>query len=185
VAVIDQHLTWAKVEERLITETDPVLRRNLELLLTHMKAEAAGDTSMLISTVAETAVYETYSQDPATWPRGRAAVQQFYETFVASGAQRLCLDIDHLVVDRDCIVTDGTMRMAWPGATLKTMGIPVDDPGSDYLYEARMTTTWPIADDGLFNGENTYVGGDGFAGIADRKLNPGDILLYEPVDSAI
>jgi hypothetical protein len=31
--VIDQAVTWKKVEERLAVETDPVLRRNLETLL--------------------------------------------------------------------------------------------------------------------------------------------------------
>ena len=41
--IIDQHVTWRKVEERLAVETDPVLRRNLELLLTHMKGEASLD----------------------------------------------------------------------------------------------------------------------------------------------
>lgn len=184
MAVIDQHRTWAKVEERLTTETDPILRRNLELLLTHMKAEAAADVPTLMSTVAETAVYETYAQDPETWPRGKAAVQKFYEDFAASGAQKLVYDLDYLVVDRRCIVTDGTMRMAWPGRTLEAMGIEVDDPDSDYFYQARMSVTWPITEDGLFDGENTYIGGDGFAGIAERKLGPEDIVLYQPFEQA-
>jgi hypothetical protein len=183
MAVIDQRRTWAKVEERLKTETDPTLRHNLELLLTHMKAEAAADVAGLMSTVAETAVYETYAQDPSSWPRGKAAVQQFYEDFAASGGQKLELELDYLVVDHDCIVTDGTMLMAWPGTTLKEMGIEVDDPDADYLYKARMSTTWPITEDGLFNGENTYVGGDGFAAIGERKLSHEDIVLYEPVET--
>jgi hypothetical protein len=76
------------------------------------------------------------------------------------------------------------MRMAWPGKTLRAMGIEVDDDESDYLFETRMTTTWPITDEGLFNGENTYVGLDGFAGIAERKLNPEDIVLYKPLTPA-
>ncbi len=29
--VIDQAVTWRKVEERLAVETDPILRRNLEM----------------------------------------------------------------------------------------------------------------------------------------------------------
>lgn len=184
MAVIDQHRTWTKVEERLATETDPVLRHNLKLLLTHMKAEAVLDLPILMSTVSETAVYKTFSQDPTTWPRGKAAVQEFYETFAASGAQKLCMDLDRLVVDRDCILTEGTMRMAWPGTTLQAMGIDVDDPDADYLYETRMAVLWPIAEDGLFNGEDTYVGADGFAGIADRKLNPDDVVLYKPAGAA-
>lgn len=184
MAAIDQRNTWVKVEERLAAESDPVLRRNLELLLIHMKAEAVLDLPALMSTVSETAVYKTFAQDPETWPRGKAAVQEFYENFAASGAQKLCLDIDRLVVDRDCILTEGTMRMAWPGTTLQAMGIDVDDPDAEYLYEARMATLWPIAEDGLFNGEDTYVGGDGFAGIADRKLNPDDVVLYKPAGVA-
>ena len=43
-----------------------------------------------------------------------------------------------------------------------------------------MAVVWPIGDDGLFTGEDSYLGADGFAGIADRKLDPADIVLYEP-----
>lgn len=184
MAVIDQHKSWVKVEERLAAETDPLLCRNLELLLTHLKAEAAGDLPNLMATVAETAVYQTFAQDPSTWPRGKAAVQEFYTSFVASGAQKLCFDMDRLVVDRHCILTEGPMRMAWPGRTLQSMDIEVDDPDADYLYEARMAIVWPITEGGLFNGEDTYVAGDGFAGIAERKLNPEDIVLYRPLTAA-
>ena len=51
MAVIDPRVTFRKVEERLETETDPVLRRNLETLLTHMKAEMAGDVDGLLAVV--------------------------------------------------------------------------------------------------------------------------------------
>ena len=74
------------------------------------------------------------------------------------------------------ILTEGVMRMAYPGATLAARGIPVDDTDASYLYEARMATLWPINEDGLFTGEDTYTGGNGFAGIEGRKLAPGDIV---------
>ena len=32
-----------------------------------------------------------------------------------------------VIADRDCVVTEGVMRMAYPGATLKAQGIEVDD----------------------------------------------------------
>jgi hypothetical protein len=51
MALIDQNLTWKKVEQRLAIETDPVLRRNLEMLLQHMKAEAVLDMEALMATV--------------------------------------------------------------------------------------------------------------------------------------
>lgn len=50
MALIDQRVTWRAVEERLATETDPVLRRNLELLLQHMHAEATLDMDRLMAT---------------------------------------------------------------------------------------------------------------------------------------
>ena len=39
-----------------------------------------------------------------------------------------------------------------------------------------MATLWPFDEHGLITGEDTYTGGDGFAGIADRKLSAGDIV---------
>jgi hypothetical protein len=68
------------------------------------------------------------------------------------------------------------MRMAYPGRTLLARGIEVDDPDAFYLYEARMCTLWPVDEHGLARGEDTYTGGDGFAGIAARKLAPGDVV---------
>jgi len=179
MALIDPRVTYRKVEERLETEQDPVLRRNLETLLTHMKAEMAGDVDGLLATLTEDPAYHAYgNDDPATNPVGRDGVRAFYDRFIASGAGQLQLDIDRLVVDKDCILTEGLMRIAYPGRTLQAMGIDVDDPDAYYLYEARMATLWPFDERGLAKGEDTYTGGDGFAGIADRKLAPGDIVQY-------
>jgi hypothetical protein len=178
--VIDPKTTWAKVEERLATEKDPVLRRNLMTILEHMKAEAVGDIDGLLATLSDDVHYHAYGADPSASPKGKDGVRAFYEAFIASGATRLQLDIDRLVVDRDCILTEGLMRMAYPGRTLQARGIDVDDPDAFYLYEARMATLWPMDENGLARGEDTYVGGDGFAGIADRKLRPEDIAELVP-----
>lgn len=177
--VIDQHTTWAKVEARLATEADPVLRRNLELLLQHMKAEATLDMERLMATVSQDALYQNFAPG-GTDLVGKAAVQQFYEQFAASGAHRLHLDVDRLVVDRHCILTEGVMRMAYPGRTLLATGRPVDDPDAFYLFETRMAIIWPIGEDGLFIGEDSYVGSDGFEGIAERKVDLSDIVVYRP-----
>lgn len=155
-ATIDVTRTWAKVEERLATETDPILRRNLETVLAHMKAEAAGDLDGLMATVSESASYHAYGAPPEQSPQGKGAVRTFYENFIASSATKLELD--------------GVMKMAWPGSTLQARGIEVDDPDAFYLYETRMATLWPLDDEGLVIGEDTYTGGNGFDGIAGRKV---------------
>jgi hypothetical protein len=180
MALIDPRVTFRKVEERLATETDPVLRRNLETLLAHMKAEMAGDVDGLLDTLSDRVHYHAYgAPDPLSSPEGKDGVRAFYERFIASGAGRLQLDIDRLVVDRDCILTEGVMRMAYPGRTLQAMGITVDDPDAHYLYEARMATLWPFDADGMVLGEDTYTGSDGFAGITDRKLDEADIVEFQ------
>jgi hypothetical protein len=127
---IDPTKTWRKVEARLAREKHPRLRRNLETVLAHMKAESAAE-----------------------------------------------LDVDRLVVDEDCIVTEGVMRIAYPGTIVQLLGHAVDDPAAYYLFEARMAVLWPMGEDGLVIGEDTYTGGDGFAGIAQRKLSRADLGL--------
>ena len=39
-----------------------------------------------------------------------------------------------------------------------------------------MATLWPFDENGMVLGEDTYTGGDGFAGIESRKLDPSDIV---------
>ncbi len=174
---IDPNKTWRKVEDRLKRETNPKVRHNLEVVLRHMKAEALGDLDGLLETISPIDTsYDAYgSDDPIYSPKSKDDVRKFYEAFIASGATRLEFDIDRLVADEDCVLTEGVMKIAYPGATLIAMGHAVDDPDAYYLFEARMATLWPFGEDGLAKGEDTYTGGDGFAGIGDRKLRPEDL----------
>jgi hypothetical protein len=176
---IDPSNTWRKVEARLARETDPKRRRNLETVLAHMKAEAAGDLDGLMATITtrEAPHYHAYgTDDPMLSPRGREGVRQFYTAFVASGAVKLELDVQRLVVDEDLVITEGLMKIAYPGALLRLMGHAVDDPESSYLFETRMCVIWPMDVEGKVVAEDSYTAGDGFAGIAERRLAPGDIV---------
>jgi hypothetical protein len=173
---IDPTKTWRAVEARLARERDPRRRRNLETVLAHMRAEAAPDLDVLMATVADDAHYHAWgTDDPVYSPQGKAAVRRFYEAFIASGAHRLELDVDRLVVDDDCVVTEGVMRIAYPGTIVALLGHAVDDPAAYYLFETRMAVVWPMDEQGLVLGEDTYTAGDGFAGIAERKLSPEDL----------
>jgi hypothetical protein len=181
---IDPSNTWRTVEERLKREKSPRLRRNLETVLAHMKAETVGDLEGLMATITTKREphYHAYgTDDPVLSPKGRDAVRQFYTAFVASGAVKLELDVDRLVVDDDVVVTEGLMKIAYPGSLLKLMGHAVDDADAFYLFQTPMCILWPMDEDGLVIGEDTYTAGDGFAGIAARKLGPSDIV---PVKAA-
>jgi hypothetical protein len=174
--VIDPNRTWAPLEKRLADETDPVLRRNLEVVIRHQKAEAYGDLDALMATLAAEPVYRLGAPDnPRLHPRGTEEVRAYYAAFVASGATQLVHDIDRHADDRNHILTDGVMRMAYPGKLLAAMGIEVADTDAYYLYEVRMCIIWVLDDDGQVIGEESYTDRDGFAGIADRKLAASDI----------
>ncbi|MGI5324816.1 nuclear transport factor 2 family protein [Actinomadura nitritigenes] len=158
-------------------EADPILRRNLEIVITHTKAESRGDLDGLMDTLTDEPAYRMGTPGaPGMQPQGRAEVRAFYSDFIASGATRLEHDVDRLAVDRDCVVTDGLMRMDYPGGTLLALGIEVDDPDAFYLYETRMAIVWPIDEQGRIIGEESYTDRDGFDGIAGRKLGAGDVL---------
>ncbi len=175
---IDPSNTWRLVEERLKTETQPRRRNNLETVLAHMKAEAFADLDGLMATITRkhTPSYHAYATpDPVLSPQSLGGVRNFYAAFVISGAVKLELDVDRLAVDDDVVVTEGVMKMAYPGNLLKLMGHAVDDVDAFYLYQTRMCILWPMDEEGLVIGEDSYTGGDGFEGIAGRKLAASDI----------
>jgi hypothetical protein len=173
---IDPTKTWRMVEERLAREPNPTLRRNLETVLAHMKAEAVPDVDGLMATIAAEPEYHAWgTADPFYNPKGREAVLTFYMAFAASGAHRLEFDMDRLVVDERCVVTEGTMRIAYPGTVLELLGHGIDDAAAFYLYETRMCVVWPLDEHGLVIGEDSYVATDGFKDIAHRKLRPEDL----------
>ncbi len=181
---IDPNKTWKLVEERLAEESDPTLRRNLELVLEHMQSEARGDIEGVVATLVEKPRYRAHAvaDDPLMNPQGsKDAVRAFYDlTIIQTGAHQLEFDCDRVLVDRHAVLTEGVMKMAYPGRTLQAMGIEVDDPEAYYAYVSRMGVVWPVDErEGKLVGEETYTGGDGFAGIAERKLGPDDIAPLE------
>ncbi|MEQ8804109.1 nuclear transport factor 2 family protein [Haliea sp.] len=173
---------WALVEKRLGEESDPVLIRNLETVLKHMKAEAMLDLDGLLATVHPDARYHFFgSEDDEAFagPKGKENVEEFYRSIIAMDIHRIEHDIDRLVVDQHCVITEGEMKIAYPGKLLGEMGYPVDDPEAYYLYQTRSLIVWPMSDDGRVLGEDSYTGKDGFAGIETRKLAPDAIATVK------
>jgi hypothetical protein len=178
---LDPNKTWQGVEARLAREEDPIVRQNLELVLAHMQAEAKGDIEGVVDTLTETPRYLAHDVPgmEAMNPKGsKDAVRAFYDlTIIQTGAHQLEFDCDRVIADRDAVMTEGVMRMAYPGRTLAAMGIEVDDPDAFYIYQARMSVVWPVDhESGKLIGEETYTGTDGFGGIADRKIGAEDIV---------
>lgn len=180
----DQRLTWKAVEERLAVEQDPVLRRNLETVLEHMRAEASLSVDRLMATMSENPHYHNWGGPAIPEIKGRAGVQKFYEIFARTGCDHIEHPAEYVVVDKHCVVTDGPTKILFPGRTLLKRGIEVDDPEAYYVYESRSLIIWPLDENGLLTGEDSYWGPDGFVGIADRKLDPSEIVPLTAEDLA-
>jgi hypothetical protein len=171
--VIDPNVTSVAVEQRLVGETDPVVRENLELVITHMKYEAAGDIEGVLTTICSRPRYRFYvpgfshidgdSKEP---------VRQFYQQMlIGEGAVRLEHRIERVVADRKAVSTEGVFRQAYLGRALLDKGIKVDDPDAYYAAECRMLLTWPRHEtEPKLVGEEAWVDRDMFEGIASRKI---------------
>ena len=112
----------------------------------------------------------------------KEAVRAFYDaTIVQTGAHRLEFACDRVIADERAVFTEGVMRMAYPGRTLAAMGIEVDDPDGYYIHESRMGIVWPVDErEERLTGEEVYSVGDGFAGIAQRKISIDEIVELTP-----
>lgn len=170
---VDKTKTWRKVEERLARETSPRKKALLENVIAHMKAEAIPDLDGLMATLAPEPQYHFWGPDGDFGPKGTANVRAYYEAFAKSGAHRLEYDVERIVVDDDCVVLEGVMRMIYPGRTLVAAGRSIDDPDGWYLYEDRMVTFWPYDADGRLTAEDSYSVGVGFRDM--RKLSVDEI----------
>jgi hypothetical protein len=182
---IDPNNTWSLVEQRFHAETDPRRKRNLELVLMHMKAEALADIEAVVATLTESPRYVMHA-NPDDVPRNptgsKDAVRAFYDlSIVQTGAHRLEFACERVIADDDAVFTEGIMYMAYPGTTLSRYGIQVDDPEAYYLAVSRMGIVWPVdlTEDRL-TGEEVYSSGNAFEGIADRKIALADIAEVVP-----
>jgi hypothetical protein len=175
---VDPRKNYAALVERLKTETDPIIRRNLETTIKHSKAEAAADFPTLMSTVSERAAYTSYTTGAAAVdnsPKGKDGVAAYYKMIVESGCHQIEHAVERVVADRHAISTDGDFTMAYPTHVLKAMGFDVSDTAPYYLYKGRMLIVWGFDENGLVTCEDSYPAGAGFEGIGERPCQPSDI----------
>ncbi len=178
---LDPNNTWRLVQQRMERESDPKIRQNLALVLEHMQCEAKADIEGVVATLCDRPMYVTHDMpdnEPMNPTGSKDAVRAFYDlTIVQTGAHQLELACDRVIADHESVLTEGVMKMAYPGRALAAIGIEVDDPDAYYLFQTRMCVVWPVdLESGLLVGEEVYSGTDGFEGIAERKLGPDDIV---------
>ena len=159
MAVIDPTRTWQPLEERLAVTTNQRHREVLGIVIEHMKAEAEPHLDRLMATLSPNPDYHFWYANTDMGPKTTEGVRAYYTAFVESGANTLVFEIDRLAVDDNLVMTEGWMKMIYPGAAARQIGVEVDDPDGDYLLLFRQLINWPIDADGLILGEDAYQTG--------------------------
>ncbi|BBY43876.1 nuclear transport factor 2 family protein [Mycolicibacterium celeriflavum] len=156
MAVIDPTRTWEPLEKRLADTTNERHRVVLSAVIEHMKAEAAPDMDRLMATLAPQPDYHFWGAEGDFGPKTTAGVQTYYTDFLATRTNILEFEVQRLVVDDHCLVTEGLLKQIYPGAEAQRIGIPVDDVDADYLIVFRQLLLWPIDENGKILGEDSY-----------------------------
>ncbi|MCX2982243.1 nuclear transport factor 2 family protein [Halieaceae bacterium IMCC14734] len=180
--IIDPRRNWVLMESRMAVEPDPQIRAHMQIVINHARYEAAADFEQLMATVSPQASYHSYSGDPAAdaanSPQGKAGVADYYRMIVESGLHRIEHKSDRIIADRDHIMEEGVIKMAYPGAVLQMMGHADADAEKLYLYQSRLVIIWGFDNDGLVQFEDSYAPPGGFEGILQREITPDQIHDY-------
>ncbi|MGH3563012.1 MAG: nuclear transport factor 2 family protein [Mycobacterium sp.] len=159
MTVIDPTRTWELLEKRLAATTNQRHRAVLGAVIEHMKAEAAPDLDRVMATLSPSPDYHFWGDGQDVGPKGTDGVLTYYTDFMATRANVLEFELDRLVVDDDCVVTEGFLKQIYPGSEAVRIGIPVDDPAADYLVVFRQLLLWPMDENALIRGEDSYNAG--------------------------
>jgi hypothetical protein len=136
-----------------------------------------------MESVSPRADYHVWSTPEDIGAKGHDGVRDYYVGFFALKGHFFENDIQRILVDDDCVVTESVMRMIKPGDVLAGDAYgpgtgPVDpgdlgafEPSSHYVLENRVVIIWPFDENLMLIGEDAYSG----AMRSIRKLDDADL----------
>ena len=168
---------YRAVDARLARTTDPRHLQVLHVLRDHLYAECTKDFPLLLSTLSADPNYQFWIEGAGfgAGPKGLAAVTEHYENLYRENRHVCDYRIERIVVDDDCIVTEGWFDQVFPGRVLEGRGATIDDPDAVYVLRMRLLLLWPFDADGKLVGEDSYANGTMYAPENIRKLAADEI----------
>jgi hypothetical protein len=186
---IDPDHGWKCVEAKMKRVKDPVVLARLQTVRDHLYAEATADFDMLMGTINDDPQYHFWGPGTGPFgagPKGLEAVTAHYRSVYEEGRQVCDWDIDRIVADEECVVTEGWFRQLYPGWVMKSRGADIDDDGAVYEVKVRLTIFWPFDEHGKLSAEDAYSDGSMFTRGRWRKLDPSEVpaAFYQPQQRA-
>ena len=168
MGIIDPAVAARRIRERMAKTESARQRAMLETVSEHLEAETAMSIDRLMATLAPEPKYHLWANGADYGPKSREAIAAYYAQLVAENRAVLEFDIDRIVVDDECVVTEGWIRAINKGSVAKARGWIVDEDDGDYLVTQRVVLFWP------FNEAGQMVGEDGYANLDPRAARPLD-----------
>ncbi|MGQ4615549.1 nuclear transport factor 2 family protein [Nocardia sp. R7R-8] len=175
---------WQPLLDRIAAERDPRRRANLEVVARHVAEEVAGNMPALMATLVPEPEYTVWGASDSTGPSGYDQVVRWYRRLQSAGRNRLDYRIVRVVVDENCVVTEGDFQYAIAGRDLDVTRTESGEdvrPDDYHLVSHRATVLWPISPDRLIEGEHIY---SGERHRVLRRLAPGELPHLGPADRA-
>ena len=168
---LDTKLMVRQVTERLNRTTNERHKKILAEVIEHMDAESDMDVDRLVNTVAKDAVYHNWAQGEDTPHVGQDAIANMYIGVLKAGLLILEFDIERLVVDDYCVVTEGYQRSIVPADWARNYGIECEDDDI-FCHTFRQSVLWDFNEQCEMTGEIFYhsMGKSGL-----EKMNPTDV----------
>ena len=136
-------------------EADPRARLLLENVRNHMRAELREQLEPVMATLIDDPIYHFHGMPGFETLQGRKAVEDYYRSMFSSGRMNAEFRVERIAVDRDTIVTEGTM-ISLSGS--EETGSISDKGGMTTIVRTPLLVVWPAAADGRLIGENIYLG---------------------------
>ena len=157
MGIIEPAVAARRLRERRAKTESARQRAMLETVIEHLEAEEAMSLDRLLATLAPEPKYHLWANGADYGPKSLEAVAAYYTQLVVDNRAVLEFDIDRIVVDDNCVVTEGWIRAINKGAIAKARGWIVDDDDADYLVTQRVVIFWPFNDVGQMVGEDGYA----------------------------
>jgi hypothetical protein len=186
VTTIDPTAGRRAVDERLAKTENPRHRSMLQALSGHLRAEAEGSLDGLMDSLVEKPEYHMYAKGHDYGPKGYDAVKTYYAQLIAARRGVLEYVLDRIVLDDDCVVTEGLINAYQPGRAAKEFGFNVTELDATYLVSYRAVIMWPFDEAGLLLGEDGYASFDPDSAVMVPSDELPDVYVdqFEPAEYA-
>ena len=139
----------------MASAADSRARLLLENVRNHMRAELREQLDPLMATLIDDPIYHFHGMPDFESLKGRKAVEDYYRTMFSSGRMNAEFQVERIVVDRDTVITEGTMISLGASAETGSISAAVE---MTTIVLTPLLVVWPAAADGRLIGENIYLG---------------------------